>query len=127
MHVVEQRTARVGSTWLHHLYNVRAFLGYLPAYYKGGLDSFVIVSFFLQEETGNCCVCAYLHSTSVCVQSSVPFLYHQILVYFYLTSAPIVYSSQGGIAVHFCVKILWLTVQINEFLSKLCIFIYIYI
>lgn len=71
MHVVEQRTARVGSTWLHHLYNVRAFLGYLPAFYKGGLDSFVISSFFLQEETGNCCVCVLTSTAGVCVYRAV--------------------------------------------------------
>lgn len=122
MHVVQQRAARVGSTWVSKRWEF--FLGYLPVYYKVDLDSFAIISFSYKWKLETALwvyVCVHLHNMGVPVRIIVAFFYHLILVYFYLASAPIVYSSQGGIAVHFCVKILWLKVQINEILSKLCI------
>lgn len=85
MRVVQQRTARVGSIWLHHLYNVRGFLGYLPAYYKVGLDRFAIISL----TGGNwkllsacLCVSVCVHNKSVCVKNSVAFLCHLIACVF---------------------------------------------
>lgn len=83
MRVVQQRTARVGSIWLHHIYNVTVFLGYLLAYYKVGLDSSAIISLTGGNWKLLCvCLCVCVHNKNVCVKNSVPFLNHLIACVF---------------------------------------------